>query len=320
MKIQFNLTTSYEDLNRFSSREDLVNLMRGFDGVELMQFEDDVRGIIPKERVVGLHMSYFPCWLDFWNGNLDAVRREFDSLETAWQIYGGRDRSAILNRYRQDLDAAHRWGAEYVVFHVSDATIAESFRLEYHHTDEEAIDGTIELLNELFAEEDGSVALLLENLWQPGLRFTRPEMTRRLMDGIRYPNKGIMLDTGHLLHTNLKLRTQEEGLAYIHSLLDAHGDLCRHIRGVHLNQSLTGEYMEATMHNPPDLSGSYSDRYGSMFMHAFAVDKHFPFTCPGVDKLIERISPEYLTFEFITSDCDQHRKYLSAQRQALGMA
>jgi len=304
-------------MKRFDTREDLLDLMNGFDGVELMQFEDDERGIIPKDRVIGLHMGYFPYWIDFWNGDLEAVRKEFDTLETAYQYYGGSERSAIITRYRKDLEYAHHWGAEYVVFHVSEATIAETFHLKYRHTDEEMIDATIELLNELFAEEDGSIALLMENLWQPGLTFLRPEMTQRLMDGVKYPNKGIMLDTGHLLHTNLKLRTQEEGLAYIHSLLDMHGDLCRYIRGMHLNQSLTGEYMEQTMLNPPDLSGSYADRIGKMFWHAFAVDKHLPFTCEGIDALVERVSPEYLTFEFITADSTQHRQYLDAQRHAL---
>ena len=317
MKIQFNLTTSIEDMKRFDSRDDLLALMEGFDGVELMQFEDDDRGIIPPERVIGLHMNYFPYWIDFWNGDLEAVRREFDSLEAAYRYYGGSDRSAILNRYRRDLEYAHRWGTEYVVFHVSEAAIAETFRLNYRHSDEEMISAAIELLNELFANEDGSIALLLENLWQPGLTFTRPEITQRLMEGVNYPNKGIMLDTGHLLHTNLKLRTQEEGLRYIHGLLDMHGKLCKYIRGVHLNQSLTGEYMEQTMRNPPDLSGSYAERCGKMFWHAFAVDKHLPFTCEGVDRLIERISPQYLTFEFITSDSGQHRQYLDAQRKAL---
>ena len=55
MKIQFNLTTSIEDMKRFDSREDLLSLMEGFDGVELMQFEEDERGVIPGERVIGLH-------------------------------------------------------------------------------------------------------------------------------------------------------------------------------------------------------------------------------------------------------------------------
>lgn len=319
MKLQFNFTTCDDDLNRFESREALIDWMQGFDGVELMQLDEDARELIPKERVIGLHMSYFPYWLDFWNGDLDAVQREFGSLETAYRHYGGRGREAVLNRYRKDLADAHKWGAEYVVFHIADATISESFTLQYRHSDEEVIDAAIDLLNELFAEEDGSIALLMENLWQPGLNFKRPEITRRLMNGVRYPNKGIMLDTGHLLHTNLDLQSQEEGLAYIHSLLDAHGDLCRFIRGMHLNQSITGDIMKEAMRHPPQPDAPYSERSGQMFWHAFSMDKHQPFTCAGVDRLVAQIAPEYLTFEFITVDSAQHRSYLDAQRKALGL-
>lgn len=317
MKTMFNLTTSSEDLDRFPEQEDLLDLLDGFDGVELMQFEEDCRGLIPKERVIGLHMGYFPTWFDFWRGNETALVKEFDSRENWERLYGGTDRSALLNRFRQDLKWAHHYGAEYVVFHVSEATIEESFTWKYSHTDEEVIDATIELLNELLKDEDGKLAFLVENLWQPGLSFTRPEMTGRLMEGIRYPNKGIMLDTGHLLHTNTALRTQEEGLAYIHGLLDRHGELCRYIRGIHLNQSLTGEYCEKIINNPPELGNTYEERYGKMFWHAFAVDQHLPFTCKGVEELVRRIAPEYLTFEFITCDSTQHREYLEAQKKAL---
>lgn len=313
----FNLTTSYEDLDRFADQKELVEFMNGFDGVELMQFEEDRKGKIPKEKVIGLHMGYFPYWVDFWNGNEEALLKEFDSRENWERAYGGNDRSAIVNRLKKDLKWAHHYGAEYVVFHVSDARIEETFTLKYQHTDEEVIDATIELINELLKNEDGSIAFLVENLWQPGLSFTRPEMTRRLLEGIQYPNKGIMLDTGHLLHTNLKLRTLEEGLGYIHSLLDEHGELCKYIRGVHLNQSLTGEYCEEIMKNPPDLGNTYEERFGKMFWHAFAVDKHLPFTCDGIKELIDRISPEYLTFEFITADKICHKEFLDAQRNAL---
>ena len=319
MKTMFNLTTSSDDMDRFLGREDLEKLMNGFDGVELMQFEEDTRGIIPKERVIVVHLGYFPCWLDFWKGNEAALRKEFDNRETWEMMYGGSDRELIRNRYRQELKIAHDYHAEYVVFHVSEATIEESFTWKYHHTDEEVIDATIEIWNEVLQEEDGSIAFLMENLWQPGLTFTRPEMTKRLMEGIDYPNKGIMLDTGHLLHTNTGIRTQEEGLRYINQLLDEHGELCRYIRGMHLNQSLTGEYCEKTINNPPYLGETYWDRYGMMFRHAFAVDQHMPFTCKGVDELVRRIAPEYLTFEFITADSVQHLEYLNAQRKALGM-
>ena len=42
-----------------------------------------------------------------------------------------------------------------------------------------------------------------------------------------------------------------------------------------------------------------------------------PFTCDGVDTLIKRISPDYLTFEFITNDSEQLKHYILQQRQAL---
>ena len=56
MKTSINLTTSSDDMNRFNTTDDLLKLMSGVDGIELMCFEDDKRGIIPKERVTGLHM------------------------------------------------------------------------------------------------------------------------------------------------------------------------------------------------------------------------------------------------------------------------
>ena len=216
------------------------------------------------------------------------------------------------------MKIAHQYDVEYVVFHVSEASIEESFTWNYYYSDEEVVDATAELLNELFKNEDGKIALLLENLWQPGLKFTDPSITKRMLDQIVYPNKGIMLDTGHLLHTNTKIRTQEEGVAYINELLDKHGELVKYIRGMHLNQSLTGEYCEDTKKNPPPMADTYWERYTQMFYHAYAVDKHEPFTAKGVKELINRIAPEYVTFEFITTDHKQHCEYLEQQLEALG--
>ena len=317
MKTAFNLTTSSDDMDRFRSRNDLLDLLDGFDGVELMYFGEDERGIIPPDRVIGLHMGYFPCWLDFWNGDTDALLREFGDKAEWESFFGGTGRGVLIDRFRRDLKNAHRYHAEYVVFHVSDATIEETFTWNYRHSDEEVIDAVCEILNDVFRDEDGSLLLLMENLWQPGLTFTRPAMTERLMRGVAYPNKGIMLDTGHLLHTNTALRTQEEGVVYINSLLDMHGALCHWIKGIHLNQSLTGEYCEQTRLNPPVLGKTFRERYLQMYVHSFAVDEHRPFTCPGVRELVERISPEYLTFEFITENGAQHRQFLAKQRAVL---
>ena len=71
----------------------------------------------------------------------------------------------------------------------------------------------MEVINTILAGRDWPFAFLVENQWWPGFTFTEPEDTARLLDGIRCPKKGIMLDTGHLMNANTALSTQEEGAA-----------------------------------------------------------------------------------------------------------
>lgn len=324
MKVTFNISNCLDDVKRFSSKADFESYLRGFDGVELMYIEpiesetlsSHPFAIAPK-HVVGLHMRYFPSWIALWRGDKNALIREFDSLENVERLFGGCDRDALIRVFREDLKRAHQYGAEYVVFHVSQASIEETFTWRYRYTDEEVIDASSEILNEVFAKEDGSMVLLLENLWQPGFTFTSPENTRRLLEKVNYPNTGLMLDTGHLMHTDTSLATEEEALRYIHRRLDEHGDLTKKIRGVHLHQSLTGSYSKAVMADPPAMSPTFAERMNQMYTHAFKVDRHEPFTVNGVDRLIERINPEYLTFEFVTTSKEQHVHYLKIQWDAL---
>lgn len=319
MKTLFNLSTSVYDLDRFASRAELVALIDelGFDGVELLACDDDPRDIVPKERVTGQHMIYFPYWVDFYRGDEPALIREFGSLEECERVYGGTDRRTLVERFRADFCQTERYGAEYVVFHVSDAGIAEAMSGRYRHTSAEVIDATCALLGEVLSGLTDRPKLLLENLWQPGLTLTEPEMTRRLLEGVPYLNVGLMLDTGHLFHTNESIRTQEEGLAYIHAMLDRHGSLVERIRGMHLHQSITGDYAKQLRLHPPALGETYPERAWQMFTYAFQIDLHRPFTCPGVRGLIERIAPDYLTYEFITDSTAQHRQFLLEQRSAL---
>jgi hypothetical protein len=138
---------------------------------------------------------------------------------------------------------------------------------------------------------------------------------------VKYPNKGIMLDTGHLMNTNTSVDTQEKGLAWICQVIEAHEavgfDLCGAVRGVHLNASTSGVLAKRVKEAPPKLEGSYKDRTSKMFFHVFERDQHKPFTAPGVKKLVERLSPDYLTTELITMDQDDRREKNSMQLSAL---
>ena len=166
---------------------------------------------------------------------------------------------------------------------------------------------------------------------QSGLWASAPNLlTNLLLESIHYQKKGLMLDTGHFLHTNHKLRTQEEALLSLNQMLDEHEayfhsartgadgeDFLAWIHGIHLQQSLTGAYVEDWLTHPHILSDDPMEQMNQLFTHIFAIDKHQPFTAPGVRELVERIQPEYVTLEYITESREQLAVYLSQGMAAL---
>ena len=320
MKRSFNLTTYSDDLDRYRDRADLLSALRGFDGLELMHCGEDVRGIVPPEKIVGVHLCFFPYWYDFYTGDMAACVRNLGGPGAVRALYRGDTREALVDAYRRDIDRAKAEGAQYVVFHVADCSDEELFTLRYRHTSAEVAAAAVELLNTLFLEPDGDLVLLMENLWHPGLTLRSPDVTDQLLRGVRYQNKGILLDTGHLMHTDLSLRTQAEALSYIRRSIETQGEEVRRaIRGIHLNQSLTGAYMAETAAHPPVLSADPKKRMEQVYTHAFRCDQHRPFTCPGVRDFIEWIDPEYLTFEFISRSRSEQEAMLQEQLKALDM-
>ena len=90
-------------------------------------------------------------------------------------------------------------------------------------SDEEVVLAASEWINEAVSRVDIGYDFLLENLWWPGFKMTSPKITGLMLDKINYPKKGIMLDTGHLLHTNLILEDENQGMEYINKCLDEQG-------------------------------------------------------------------------------------------------
>ncbi len=321
MKLGVNLTTGYDDMARFRDTEDLGSFLGTLDGVELTCLDEHDKGLVTPGQVLGLHMSSYYNWLDFWEGNEEGLIRDFGSVEAAVSFFGGESRQVIVDRYRKDLENAQCFEAEYVVFHVTDAWTEEFFTLTYHRSDEEVLEAAAEVINQVFAQEAGSLTLLMENLWYPGLNFMRPELARDLLQSIDYPNVGFMLDTGHLLHTNLDLVSEQDGIGYLHEVVDrmeAVDALIDHIRGMHLHQSITGAYAKSVLANPPVLSTDLVERNGQVLRHVFAIDRHLPFTCPEVAKVVKRIEPDYLVNEFITESREELARALCIQMTALG--
>ena len=295
-----NFPLSKYCLQAFGDWETLLGRVKalGLDGLEVIADTDDLAGDVPPEAVTGYHMTFFPDWVDFWRQDRAALERKFGSLEFARSFYRCDGPEDLLRLFREDLALGVRLGAPYMVFHVTDVSLEEGYTYRWEHTDREVTDASLELINELLRGVEPTFDFLVENQWWPGLRFTEPEETEYLLSRIDYPRTGIMLDTGHLMNTNWKLRSQKEGIRYILDMIDRHGALSERIRGLHFHQSLSGSYCRKTVgETPADFPLPYYDEFARNYGHILQIDRHRPWTEPECTRILDRVQPRYLTHE-----------------------
>ncbi|MBN7774220.1 TIM barrel protein [Clostridium aminobutyricum] len=310
-----SIPSYHEALLEYDSNEDLRESYEKFgcEGLEMIRCDDDVRGIITKEMVKGLHMIFYPEWLDFWLKDEKELIHEFGEASVWESFYRGKTFESVMSQFEADLDFAFSMEAEYVVFHISDVTISGVFTHQHKHSDEEVIDAAAEIINTLLDGKRYDFYFLMENLWWPGLTMTNPEMTKRLLEKVHYRKKGIMLDVGHLLCSNMELENQEEACQYIHTLLDAHDqldpELCKSIKGIHLHQSISGEYAKKILANPPRLRDNYYERFAQVYELLGSIDTHMPWETAEISKVIERIQPLFLVHELMAKN-RKHREIL----------
>ena len=316
-------------LNRFDSSEDIMNYYKkaGLNGLEVIQSGEPDQGKIKPEMINGVHLYFHIFWMDFWRGEYERLDREFDSRNQWIEYYGGMDREAYLSCVRKDLEYAEEVGARYVVFHVSEVTLRESYTFDYRYSDEEVIDSALEAINSLLDEREYPFDFLVENLWWSGLTMKDPALTRRLVEGIHSDRKGIMLDTGHYMNTNPDLKTPEDAVAYLHAMLDAHEaaglPITDWIKGLHLQMSLSGDYVRQFKRDwadhPMNFEGiPFYELFRLAYEHANRIDLHQPFIGMGVRDLIERIDPLYVTEEFTQNSREEYEQFIMAQGGLLG--
>ncbi len=290
----------------------------GCDGIETIWGDTDYCGESLRDVTVGYHMTFWPDWLDFWNGDRDALLRKFGSEEAYRGVYFGASREDMLAIYKRDMERAVALGAEYAVFHVSDVSIEEGFTYKWLHSDEAVIDASCELINAITDELRPDLAVLVENQWWPGFTFTDPRKTERLLSGLHAENKGIMLDTGHLLSTNTSLEDERQAAAYIGEMLDLHGSLSKCIRGLHLHKSLSGRYVrENTGRLPEDLPAEFGARFAYSYPHILKIDRHEPWTEPAIADVVGSIAPEWINHELSAAGRAAHEAAVRTQIDTL---
>lgn len=309
-------------LEEYGGGEGLRRELRelGCQGVEAIWGGEPVPADLPGELALGWHLTFFTDWLDMYREDEKNLREKYGTLEAARAFYGGLGAEYMMRVYREDLERAKAMGVRYIVFHVSDVSIEEGYTYRWRHSSWEVIDTAADIVNALLRGEGGGFDFLLENLWWPGLTMTDPALTARLLERVEYPKKGLMLDTGHLMNANRELATQRDGVAYIHRMLDAHGSLCRYIRGLHFHQSLSGGYVRGhTGALPAGLPQDCVERFGVNYGHIKRIDRHEPWTIPECASIVDRLCPDYLTHELAADSVPTRRRAILEQRRALGL-
>lgn len=325
-KLSMNMPL-YDDMGtRFSDCEDLESYYHalGLNGVEIILADHPEAAIrlIRPGTVNGQHLYFSLFWVDWWHRDFSRLDQMFGSRSRWMDYYGGADRESLLAVYQKELAFAKDAGASYVVFHVSEASLQESFSFRFSHTDTEVIEASLEVINTLLDEEEYPFDFLVENLWWPGLTLRDTGLTARMLDEMHTDKKGIMLDTGHYMNAAGTVRTEEEGAACLMELADTYekAGLLSLFKGVHLHQSLSGSYIQALRRGKipcPDLA--FDDLFSAAYKNTCAIDEHWPFETGAVVPFLERVDPQYITFEFQQYSRKAYAEQADIQRRALGL-
>ena len=286
----------------------------GLDGIEAIVDPDDLADECPDALIAGYHMVFYPDWVDFWRQDEKKLLAKFQSWDEIKSVYRGTKPEDLMVQFKEDLAYGIKRHTPYMVFHVSDVSLKESYTYRWLHTNKEVLDAAIEFINELLKGVEPSFDFLIENLWWPGFTFTEPAETEYILSRIDYPRKGIMLDTGHLMSTNTWLQNQKEAIRYILIKIKKHGELAKAIRGMHFHQSLSGAYVwKHTGAVPDDFPVDYFEAFAYNYPHVEAIDRHRPWTEPDCVKIIDAVEPLYLTHEL--SDGHKLRQLPATKRQ-----
>ncbi|MCR4435132.1 MAG: TIM barrel protein [Clostridiales bacterium] len=291
------------------------------DGLELIQYDPWKPSLVPPRLIGGLHMRFWPTWLDFWRMDLPQLERQFGKISTCRQYYGGERPEALVEYYREELKTALQMGVKYVVFHVSHVRPAESYTYRFPCSHGEVVEAFLELLNGALEGFEADFDMLFENQWWPGLTLLDREVPLRLLEGVRYPRKGFVLDISHMMNTNTELSTEEEASQYILDRLDELGEVAAYIKGVHLNSCLSGQYVKDAVRIANNGSGC-RDRVTiwdeELYHHISKIDRHTPFTHSSIRRVMDRVRPEYLVYELLAPSLDVLEGYIEEQDRALG--
>jgi len=288
----------------FYSNEELEKDMQyfsekyGFDGFELIKFFDGDNSSL-KKYIKGYHMRFFPSWMELYLEDFNSLYDELKDEKYFKSLCGGHSKKELIEYYKRELKIAKELEVEYVVFHACNVKVTEAMTYDFKYSDKEILNAVISIINEIFEDGEYDFKLLFENLWWSGLRLTNKEEIEYLLNGVKYKNVGFILDTGHMINNNRDIKNSKEGIKYIKKNIENIGEYKNLIYGMHLNYSLSGEYVNRAIKENKEKNLSIEEIMNNVYQHVGSIDYHDPFEDKEIIDVINSLPIKYLVFELI---------------------
>lgn len=263
------------------------------DGIEQLIYDNNMI-LKYKELTIGVHLEYWSYWIDFWWNNQQRLDYIFESNEEKKHYYKAQNIYEWIEYIKKNITLALNLKPQYLVWHVSEANVQEIFTYNFYYNDRQVLLATSEVFNEVAKIIPDNVLILFENLWWPGLRLNSMENVVYFFEKLKHNNVGIMLDTGHLMNTNINLTSELEASIFIKDIVNNLGSFASLIKGVHLNCSLSGQYQKKFIEQQFKFCEFDKHR---LWEHIIKIDKHEIFQTKAPSFLIDYIQPQYVVHE-----------------------
>lgn len=279
------------------------------DGIEQLIYDNNMI-LKYKELTIGVHLEYWSYWIDFWWNNQQRLDHIFESNEEKKHYYKAQNIYEWIEYIKKNITLALNLKPQYLVWHVSEANVQEIFTYNFYYNDRQVLLATSEVFNEVAKIIPDNVLILFENLWWPGLRLNSMENVVYFFEKLKHNNVGIMLDTGHLMNTNINLTSELEASIFIKDIVNNLGSFASLIKGVHLNCSLSGQYQKKFIEQQFKFCEFDKHR---LWEHIIKIDKHEIFQTKAPSFLIDYIQPQYVVHELAYDNLILLRNKIMAQ-------
>ncbi len=322
MKETMNFSLCETDLGKFGGEwaklKDFLN-HHELDGVELFVNHDPLPEI-PRDIIVGTHLPYWPSLHDALLDD-NVFRKEMDYFERTI-LYGGHSKDEVIGNFRQALENASSLDAAYGVFHISYSDPSYIFSHDNGCKDCDVFRTTADFLNSSVSEfpnGEPPVRIFFENLWWPGLTLLDPVAISRFVEMLEFDDWAFVLDTGHLIAAIGNCKKESQAVDGILDVLHFYNDdFIDRIEGMHLHCGLSGGHIQhpfENYHDPENVDGSAILLEAMTYVNT--IDPHMPFTIDRCREIVDYVSPDYLTHEFISMELADLDDKIGTQRRAL---